>query len=141
MHATAAGRAAANAHPCCSCHHSKSLVKVRPAWLGGTEEGCCADDSAPEAAGGKPGLLGSFVRSMGTSITGTAALKREDIQPALDQLKRKLMERNVAEDISAKCASHETPSVTCFASVRCIAWTIQLALGPAQTQMHGAQRG
>ena len=55
--------------------------------------------AAPQAA---QGLLGSFVKSVGTSVMGTAALTREDIQPALTQLKRKLMERNVAEEIAAK---------------------------------------
>ena len=37
-----------------------------------------------------------------SSITGIAALTPEDIQPALVQLKRKHVERNVAEDIAAK---------------------------------------
>ena len=46
----------------------------------------------PEASGHSGGLLGTFVRSVGCSI------------PALAQLKRKLMERNVAEEIAAKCA-------------------------------------
>ena len=62
-----------------------------------------ADEGAPAAKAS--GLLGSFVRSMGTSITGKAALSSEDIQPALAQLKRKLMERNVAEEIAAKYVS------------------------------------
>ena len=56
-----------------------------------------------KAASQASGLLGSFVKSVGTSVMGTAALTREDIQPALVQLKRKLMERNVAEEIAAKC--------------------------------------
>lgn len=33
---------------------------------------------------------------------GTQSLTLEDIQPALEQLKKKLMERNVAEEIAAK---------------------------------------
>ena len=33
---------------------------------------------------------------------GTQSLSLEDIQPALEQLKKKLMERNVAEEIAAK---------------------------------------
>ena len=62
------------------------------------------DASEPAAAPQASGLLGSFVKSVGTSVMGTAALTQQDIQPALVQLKRKLMERNVAEEIAAKCA-------------------------------------
>ena len=36
------------------------------------------------------------------NVMGSAALTAEDIAPALDQLKRKLMERNVAEEIAAR---------------------------------------
>jgi len=52
-------------------------------------------------AGG--GLLSSFVRSLGVSVVGTGALTRADIAPALEALKRKLMERNVAAQIADKC--------------------------------------
>ena len=55
-----------------------------------------------KAAGGG-GLLASFVRSLGVSVVGTAALTRDDIQPALDALKLKLRERNVASEIADKC--------------------------------------
>ena len=93
-----------------------------------------ADESSEAAAPQAKGLLGSFVRSMGTSITGTAALTAEDIQPALVQLKRKLMERNVAEEIAAKCAcsrlkAAESPRVHVWArrywahSVQSGGWT------------------
>lgn len=65
-----------------------------------------------KAAGGG-GLLSSFVRNLGMSVVGTAALSREDIQPALDALKLKLRERNVASEIADKCvhctALHCTP--------------------------------
>ena len=44
------------------------------------------------------------MRSLGVSMVGTAALTRADIEGALAQLKRKLMERNVAEEIAEKCA-------------------------------------
>lgn len=47
-------------------------------------------------------FLGSFVRSIKTSVVGTSALTRDDIAPALVSLKRKLMERNVAEGIAEK---------------------------------------
>jgi signal recognition particle receptor subunit alpha len=50
----------------------------------------------------QPGLLSSFVRSIGVNVIGTAALNREDIAPALAELKKKLMERNVAEEIAEK---------------------------------------
>ena len=65
--------------------------------------GCAGEVVDTKAASQASGLLGSFVKSVGTSVMGTAALTREDIQPALVQLKRKLMERNVAEEIAAKC--------------------------------------
>ena len=58
-------------------------------------------------------MLSSFVRSLGVSVVGTASLTREDIQPALDALKLKLRERNVASEIADKCAttdSHHRPS-------------------------------
>ena len=48
------------------------------------------------------GFLGSLVRNLGMSVVGTDALKRSDIDPPLEGLKKKLMERNVAEDISNK---------------------------------------
>ncbi len=48
------------------------------------------------------GFLGSFVRNLGMSVVGTDALKRSDIDPPLEGLRKKLMERNVAEDISYK---------------------------------------
>ena len=65
------------------------------AWLG------AAGAAKPKAGGG---LLGAFVRSLGVSVVGTAALTRGDIEGALAQLKRKLMERNVAEEIAEKRA-------------------------------------
>ena len=61
-----------------------------------------AADAAAKQAGG--GLLSSFVRSLGVSVVGTGALTRDDIAPALEALKRKLMERNVAAQIADKCA-------------------------------------
>ena len=59
-------------------------------------------EAAAKPAGG--GLLSSFVRSLGVSVVGTASLTRDDIEPALEALKRKLMERNVAAEIADKCA-------------------------------------
>lgn len=48
------------------------------------------------------GLLSSFVRNIGVNVMGTQSLVLEDIQSALDQLKKKLMERNVAEEIATR---------------------------------------
>jgi signal recognition particle receptor subunit alpha len=46
--------------------------------------------------------LSSFVRNLGVSVLGTQALTHEDIDSSLQELKRKLMERNVAEEIANK---------------------------------------
>ena len=48
------------------------------------------------------GLLSSFVRNLGVNVLGTQALTHEDIDSSLQELKRKLMERNVAEEIANK---------------------------------------
>ena len=61
--------------------------------------------AAAKPAGG--GLLSSFVRSLGVSVVGTGALTHADINPALEALKRKLMERNVAAQIADKCVRVE----------------------------------
>ena len=63
-----------------------------------------ADVQAAQDAGEpkKGGLLSSFVRSIGKNVMGTNALTAEDIAPALEQLHRKLMERNVAHEIARK---------------------------------------
>ena len=58
--------------------------------------------AASETASKAGGLLSSFVRNIGVNVMGTQSLALEDIQPALEQLKKKLMERNVAEEIAAK---------------------------------------
>jgi len=50
----------------------------------------------------KNGVLVSFVKSISVNVMGTNALTREDLQQALDDMKRKLMERNVAEEIAGK---------------------------------------
>lgn len=57
---------------------------------------------ATETSSKAGGLLSSFVRNIGMNVMGTQSLALEDIQPALEQLKKKLMERNVAEEIAAK---------------------------------------
>lgn len=47
-------------------------------------------------------VLGSFMKSISVNVMGTNALTKEDIQKALDIMKRKLLERNVAEEIASK---------------------------------------
>ena len=42
------------------------------------------------------------MRNLGVNVVGTQALTLEDIQPALKQLKDKLMDRNVAQEIATK---------------------------------------
>eukprot|EP00882_Tetradesmus_deserticola_P003898 GHRQ01004122.1.p1 GENE.GHRQ01004122.1~~GHRQ01004122.1.p1 ORF type:complete len:585 (+),score=268.56 GHRQ01004122.1:235-1989(+) len=54
------------------------------------------------AAPAKRGLLGSFVGKLARSVVGSAALSAADLAPALDDMKRRLMERNVAEEIAAQ---------------------------------------
>jgi signal recognition particle receptor subunit alpha len=50
----------------------------------------------------KSGFLSSFVRSLGMGVVGTDALTRADVDQFLEDLKKKLMERNVAEEIACK---------------------------------------
>ncbi|KAI8474960.1 MAG: SRP54-type protein [Monoraphidium minutum] len=73
-------------------------------WSDDEEEAASA--AAPKGgAAGAPkarGVLGSFVSKLALRVAGTAALTREDLQPALDDMQRKLMERNVAEEIAVQ---------------------------------------
>lgn len=46
------------------------------------------------------GLLGSFMNSIAMRVVGKQALTAADLEPALLDMKRKLMERNVAEQIA-----------------------------------------
>lgn len=50
----------------------------------------------------KSGVLSSFLRGLSVNVVGTTGLSKEDIETALEGMKRKLMERNVAEEIAAK---------------------------------------
>ena len=61
-----------------------------------------SESDSDDDRGKRRGFLGSFVRNLGVSMVGTDALKRPDINPSLEELKKKLMERNVAEDIATK---------------------------------------
>jgi len=47
----------------------------------------------------KGGFLASMVRSLKVNIVGGEAIRKDDIEPALEALKKKLMERNVGHDI------------------------------------------
>ena len=65
------------------------------------------DDEAALAGAGaavpaKAGALASFVRTLGVSLVGSSSLTAEDVAPALDALKKRLVERNVAEPVAAK---------------------------------------
>lgn len=69
------------------------------------EEAAAAKASASfngSAAPKSRGVLGSFVSKLALRVAGSSALTREDLQPALDDMQRKLMERNVAEEIAAQ---------------------------------------
>jgi hypothetical protein len=93
---------------CSAVARSDALQSTERLRAAAEEEGGAAAAAGGKAAGAKSGggggLLSAFVRSIATSVVGTAALTAEDIAPALVQLKRKLMERNVAEGIAEKCA-------------------------------------
>ncbi len=76
---------------------------------------CCVQPEAAGSAKGvpaaKPGLLSSFIGSLKMSMLGKGALTKEDLGPALLDMKRKLMERNVAEGIAARCTFVSSVSV------------------------------
>lgn len=70
------------------------------------EEGEIIEDQKElEKKGGS--LLSSFVRNLGVSVMGTQALTRSDIESSLQDLKKKLMERNVAEEIANKYVKYQ----------------------------------
>ncbi|PNH11598.1 Signal recognition particle receptor subunit alpha [Tetrabaena socialis] len=69
---------------------------------GGAGAGGRANGGAAAAAPAKRGLLASFVSSIAMNVVGKSALSRADVEPALVEMKRKLMERNVAEEIASQ---------------------------------------
>ncbi|GBF89669.1 signal recognition particle receptor subunit alpha-like [Raphidocelis subcapitata] len=81
---------------------------------GDEDEGAWSDEEGDDSAvskgasangGAAPaprGVLGSFMSKLALRVAGSSALSREDLQPALDDMQRKLMERNVAEEIAAQ---------------------------------------
>lgn len=68
----------------------------------GAGAGGRAGAGANGAAAPKRGLLASFVNTLAMNVVGKAALTHADVEPALAEMKRKLMERNVAEEIAAQ---------------------------------------
>lgn len=116
--------------------HQKSLIDV--------EEDISYDDTEEEeeeeAAGAAPkkgGLLSSFVRSIGVSVTGTQSLSRADIEPALAGLKKKLMERNVAEEIADRVIESVATSLEGqrLASFTRVSTAVQQAVEEALTRI------
>ena len=60
------------------------------------------DEEVMEGAKQGGGVLGGFVSGLRLRFMGSEALTRDDIKPALAEMKRRLMERNVAEQIAEK---------------------------------------
>ncbi|KAF8073223.1 Srpra [Scenedesmus sp. PABB004] len=58
--------------------------------------------AAKGAAPAKRGVLGAFVGKLALSVVGSSALTAEELAPALSEMKAKLMERNVAEEIAGQ---------------------------------------
>ncbi|KAK9799811.1 hypothetical protein WJX73_001989 [Symbiochloris irregularis] len=98
-----------------------------------------AEPSADQNGGaqGGGGLLSSFVGKLGMSMGGTAGLTRQEIQPALVQLKRKLMERNVAEEIAEKLCESVAANLVGqkLGSFRLISTAVKEALEAALTRI------
>eukprot|EP00775_Hariotina_reticulata_P009471 gene9471-9636_t len=61
-----------------------------------------AAEGKAAAVPAKRGLLGSFMGKIALSVVGSSALTAQDLAPALEDMKRKLMERNVAEEIAGQ---------------------------------------
>jgi hypothetical protein len=79
------------------------------------------------AAPAKRGLLGSFVGKLALSVVGSSALSAADLAPALEDMKRRLMERNVAEEIAAQVVdsvahSLEGQKLSSFTGARLAGW-------------------
>ncbi|KIZ06391.1 Signal recognition particle receptor subunit alpha [Monoraphidium neglectum] len=69
------------------------------AGAGANGRGAGAAAAGPAKA---KGVLGSFMSKLALRVAGSSALSREDLQPALEDMQRKLMERNVAEEIAVQ---------------------------------------
>eukprot|EP00210_Caulerpa_lentillifera_P001545 g1483.t1 len=55
-----------------------------------------------QKSGSSTSMLSSFFRGISVNVMGSNALTRADFEPALENMKRKLMERNVAQDIAGR---------------------------------------
>lgn len=82
---------------CCSGHSHHSAPTCSRRAYSRTPQPA---GSAQSAAAKPRGLLGSFMSSLAMRVVGKTSLSAEDIAPALADMKRKLMERNVAEGIA-----------------------------------------
>lgn len=115
----------------------KSLIDVEEDISYEDEEEEEEEEEATSAAPKKGGLLSSFVRSIGVNVVGTQALSRADIAPALEQLKKKLMERNVAEEIADKVIESVSTSLEGqkLASFTRVSTAVQQAVEAALTRI------
>jgi len=82
--------------------HDDDLEEREAAAAALEAQGAGGAASAAAAAAAPRGVLGSFVQSLALRVAGSSALTREDLDPALQDMRRKLMERNVAEGIAAQ---------------------------------------
>ncbi|EFN56873.1 hypothetical protein CHLNCDRAFT_21935 [Chlorella variabilis] len=91
------------------------------------------EEAAAAGAPKKGGLLSSFVRTIGVNV----ALTRTDIEPALATLKKKLMERNVAEEIADKVTESVATSLEGrkLASFTRVSTAVQQAVEEALTRI------
>jgi signal recognition particle receptor subunit alpha len=67
--------------------------------------------SANGTAAAKSGVLGSFVNRLSMRVVGKESLSSEDLAPALEDMKRRLMERNVAEEIAVQVCNSVAQSL------------------------------
>ena len=67
--------------------------------------------AANGTAAAKSGVLGSFVNRLSMRVVGKESLSSEDLAPALEDMKRRLMERNVAEEIAVQVCNSVAQSL------------------------------
>ncbi|KAL4443319.1 hypothetical protein ABPG75_011056 [Micractinium tetrahymenae] len=117
--------------------NQKSLIDVEEEISYDDTEEEQEEEAAAGAAPKKGGLLSSFVRSIGVSVTGTQSLSRADIEPALAVLKKKLMERNVAEEIANRVIESVATSLEGqkLASFTRVSTAVQQAVEEALTRI------
>jgi signal recognition particle receptor subunit alpha len=74
----------------------------REAAAAALEARAAAEKGASSSSSSSRGVLGSFAHALALRVAGSSALTHEDLEPALQEMRRKLMERNVAEGIAAQ---------------------------------------